>query len=310
MKNIFRLMFLSLCAAAFVGCSDSDDYNADTAVTPYEPVPGRRVVAQVKTTNAIDGRNYSWEHNFTYDAQGRIKEINSNIVHYHARKFDNVTRFYKCYITSQANYYFKGENLSVEYSISKEYPDYPDWNSRESGKNNGQFNENGTLKSFLSLDFVYSAMQLKEATADGGYIYVPYRDALGNVTGFQTRQSNNDGLDSVALDRSRDFLYSNIKNKTNFDFSGYFGYWGLERAIPALYTEYYAPYHLTAFGMLGSTSSYLPLAQLARDNKGKPLTDDSGSQYYLYGSWELNSKGCPISFVDGSGRKTEIRYVE
>lgn len=63
--------------------------------------------------------------------------------------------------------------------------DYPDWNTRENGKNNGQFNENGNLVSFLSLDFVYSKMQLQEAHADGGHIYVPYRDAMGNVTGYR-----------------------------------------------------------------------------------------------------------------------------
>lgn len=310
MKNIFRLMLLSLCAVAFVACSDSEDYNADTAVTPYEPVPGRRMVAQVKTTNTLDGRTYSWEHNFSYDAQGRIKEINTNIVHYRANKFDNVTRFYKCYITSQANYYFKGDKFSVEYSVSKEYPDYPDWNTRENGKNNGQFNENGNLVSFLSLDFVYSKMQLQEAHADGGHIYVPYRDAMGNVTGYQTRYLNNDGKDSLVLDRSRDFMYGGIRNNTNFDFSGYFGYWGLEKAVPAIATEYYAYYQLAAFGMLGSTSSYLPLAQLARDSEGKPLVDEYGAPLYLYGRWELDNEDYPINFVDGSGRKTEIRYVE
>ena len=310
MKNIFRLMLLSLFSVAFVACSDSDDYNADTAVTPYEPVPGRRMVAQIKTTNTINGRDYSWEHNFVYDAQGRIKEINSNIVHYRAYEFDNVTRFYKCNITSQANYYFRGNDFSVEYTASKEYPDYPDWNTRENGKNNGQFKENGTLASFLSLDFVYSAMQLKEAHADGGSVYVPCRDALGNVTGYQKRAHNNNGNDSIVFDRSKDFIYSGIKNKTNFDFSGYFGYWGLERAVPAIATEYYAYYQLTAFGMMGSTSSYLPLAQLSRDNKGNPLVDESGAPLYLYGKWEFDSRDYPISFIDGSGRKTEIRYVE
>lgn len=310
MKNILRLMILSLCAVAFVACSDGDDYNADTAVSPYEPVPGRRMVAQVKTMNTIDGRDYSWEHNFAYDAQGRIKEINSSFVHYRAYTFDNVVRYYKCYITSQANYYFKGDNFSVEYSVSKVYPDYPDWNTRENGKNNGQFNVNGTLASFLSLDFVYSAMQLQEAHADGGHIYVPYRDAMGNVTGYQTRYHNDEGKDSVVLDRSRDFMYGGIRNKTNFDFSGYFGYWGLEKAVPAIATEYYAYYQLSAFGMMGSTSSYLPLAQLSRDKNGKPMVDESGSALYLYGRWELDSKECPVSFVDGSGRKTEIRYVD
>ena len=311
MKNILRLMILSLCAVAFVACSDGDDYNADTAVSPYEPVQGRRLVAQVKTTNTIDGRDYSWEHNFAYDAQGRIKEINSSFVHYRAYKFDNVVRYYKCYITSQANYYFKGKNFSVEYSVSKEYPDYPAWNTRENGKNNGQFNANGTLASFLSLDFVYSATQLKEAHADGGNMYLPCRDSSGNVTGYQLFGKNEEGVDSLILDRGREVRYGGMKNKTNFDFSGYFGYWGLERAVPAIATEYYAYYQLTAFGMMGATSSNLPLALLSRDKNGKPVVDEeTGSYLYLYGQWELDSKDCPVSYVDGTGRKTVIRYVD
>lgn len=133
---------------------------------------------------------------------------------------------------------------------------------------------------------------------------------MGNVTGYQTRYLNNDGKDSLVLDRSRDFMYGGIRNNTNFDFSGYFGYWGLEKAVPAIATEYYAYYQLAAFGMLGSTSSYLPLAQLARDSEGKPLVDEYGAPLYLYGRWELDNEDYPINFVDGSGRKTEIRYVE
>ena len=101
MKNIFRLMFLSLCAAAFVGCSDSDDYNADTAISPYEPVPERRLVSQVSTTDTIDGRAYLWEYNFSYDVHNRIKEINSKIVGYVDEEFVNITRYYKCSKTSK-----------------------------------------------------------------------------------------------------------------------------------------------------------------------------------------------------------------
>jgi hypothetical protein len=154
-------------------------------------------------------------------------------------------------------------------------------------------------------------MQLQEAHADGSHIYVPYRDAMGNVTGYQTRYLNNDGKDSLVLDRSRDFMYGGIRNNTNFDFSGYFGYWGLERAVPAIATEYYAYYQLTAFGMMGATSSNLPLALLSRDKNGKPVVDEeTGSYLYLYGQWELDSKDCPVSYVDGTGRKTVIRYVD
>ena len=308
MKNLFKFIFLSLMTVAMVACNDSDDYNPDTAVTPYEPVPGRRMVSQVKTTNTIDGRNYSWEHNFSYDAQGRIKEVNSKIVHHRATKFENTTRYYKCNITSKANYYFKDEKFRVEYTVSYEFPEFPAWNDADRGKDDGLFNENGTLAKMASLDLVYSATQLKCAYADGGHMYEPRRDDMGNVTGYVVRYQTGDA-DSLVLDRSRDFLYSGVKNKTNFDFSGYFGYWGLERGIVSVATEYYAPYQLTAFGMMGATSNYLPLALLSRDDKGKVVVDDDGNPVYLYGRWEYDAKGCPVLFVDGSGRKTEIKYV-
>ena len=142
-------------------------------------------------------------------------------------------------------------------------------------------------------------------------MYLPCRDSSGNVTGYQLFGKNEEGLDSLMLDRGREVRYGGMKNKTNFDFSGYFGYWGLERAVPAIATEYYAYYQLTAFGMMGATSSNLPLALLSRDKNGKPVIDEeTGSYLYLYGQWELDSRECPVSYVDGTGRKTVIRYVD
>ena len=310
MKNILKLMLFAFMAVSFAACSDSDDYNADTAVTPYEPIPGRRLVAQVKTTNNIDGRVYSWEHNFSYDALGRIKEINSNIVHHRAVNFDNVVRYYVCNITSKANYYYNGERFRVEYGISKEYPGYPDWNSRDNGKDEGLFNENGMLTKMSTMDITYSKTQLQRVYADGGNIYEPQRDGRGNVTGYVQRYLMNEGSDSVVFDRSNDFLYSGVKNESNFDFSGYFGYWGVEQGIYANRVEYYAAYQLAAFGMLGATSNYLPSAMLSRDAKGNIIKDDNGNQKYLYGKWQYDAEGCPVSFVDGSGRRTEIKYVD
>ena len=75
-RKLLNLLLFALCVS-FAACSDGDDYNANTAESHYKPVEGRRMVAQVKTVNTVDGRNYSWEHNFTYDVHGRIKEINS-----------------------------------------------------------------------------------------------------------------------------------------------------------------------------------------------------------------------------------------
>ena len=65
MKGILKYFILPLLAVFLVGCNESEnEYNADTAVSPYEPVPGRRLVSQVITTDTIDGRAYQWEYNF------------------------------------------------------------------------------------------------------------------------------------------------------------------------------------------------------------------------------------------------------
>lgn len=310
MKNLFKFILFSLFAVTIAACSDSEDYNPDTAVSLYEPVPGRRMVAQVKTTNNVNGRDYSWEHNFSYDAQGRIKEINSNIVHYRAVSFENRTYYYLCNITSKANYYFYGDKFHVEYSISKEYPDMPSWNTINSGKDQGLFNENGTIAKMATIDLTYSFTQLKLAYADGGFIYEPKRDERGNVIGYVVRYQMDAASDSLMLDRSKEYMYSGTKNNTNFDFSGYFGYWGIERGIDVLKTEYYAPYQLTAFGMMGASSNYLPIAMLSRDSKGNVVKDEKGNSKYLEGEWTFDSAKYPVQFVDGSGRKTEIRYVD
>ena len=308
-KSIFYILLMALVSTSLVACSDDDDYNANTAVSPYEPVPGRRMVAQIKTTNSVEGREYSWEHNFEYDTQGRIRQINSNIVHHRAVQFDNVVRYYKCYITSQANYYFDNEKFRVEYTLSREYPEFPDWNTTERSKDYGVFNENGTLAEISSMDLEYSATQLQRAYTDAGLIITPSRDASGNVTGYIKYMAMYAGNDSVMLDRKNDVRYSSTRNKTNFDFSGYFGYWGVEQATYANRTEYYASYQLAAFGMLGATSPYLPLAIVERDSKGN-IVKEEGAPKYLYGKWSFDSQNCPVAFTDGTGRRTEIKYVE
>lgn len=311
MKNILKLMLFAFMAVSFAACSDNEEYDADTAVTPYEPLPGRRV-AQVKTTKTIDGRLYSWEHNFSYDALGRIKEINSNIVHHRAVSFDNVVRYYVCNITSKANYYYNGEKFRVEYGVSWEFPEYSDWNKRKNGREYGLFNEDGTLAKISSMDMVYSKTQLLRGYVDGGYIYELQRDARGNVTGFLLYSSKNGGDESVELDCGNELCYTGaVKNKTNFDFSGYFGCWGVEQGIDKLINEtYYASYQLAAFGMLGAISSYLPSEMLARDNGGKVIKDENGKPKYLVVKWQCDDEDCPVLFVDDSGRRIEIKYVD
>lgn len=291
MKNILFVLLLSI-GVSFVSCSDGDDggYNPDTAESPYVALPGRKV-ASLKTTNTVDGRNYSWEHKFVYDALGRIKEVNSEFVH-HAK--DVHEKFYLCNISSIASYYYNGDELRVDYSVVKIYPEDLMKNSKDSGSDRGVFNKAGVLTKFNTADFVYSGTMLKEAYYDGGIKYYVSRDASGNVTGFKKCDID----ENVLSDYNSRYGYSRLPNKTNFDFSGYFGYWGVEQGISAIESPYYASYQLAAFGMFGATSAYLPLSVNNVEDSLSP------------GTWNLDSKGCPVSYVDPFGRKTVITYVD
>lgn len=310
MKGFFKYIVFPLLAVAIVGCSDDDDYNADTAISPYEPVPERRLVSQVSTTDTIDGRAYLWEYNFSYDVHNRIKEINSKIVGYVDEEFVNITRYYKCNKTSKVNYYYLGNDFRIEYSASHEYPEYPAWNGSQSAKWYGVFNSNGTLAEYSTMDFEYNATQLKAVYLDGGNIYEIKRDTRGNVTGYVKLEQTNVGADRVVADYGNECRYSSFRNNTNFDFSGYFGFWGIEKSLPTEYIEYYAPYQLTAFGMLGATSAYLPLSMLSRNDKGEIVKDNDGNAVYLSGEWVRDEAGYPLEFVEETGRKTEIKYVD
>lgn len=291
MKNILFILMLAL-GSTFVACSDSNDdggYDPNTAETPYKPLPGRKV-ASLKTTNTIDGRDYWWEHKFTYDASGRIMEIKSEMQHYEARAGDYVL----CKIYSDAFYYYRGNELEVAYSLKRTYPnDLSIKNSTDSGTDRGLFNSAGVLVRFHSADFEYSGTSLRGAYFDGGVKYNVARDNSGNVTGYVRENENNGEKD----DCSGKYGYSRIRNKSNFDFSGYFGYWGVETGIYANRLPYYASYQLAAFGMLGAISSYLPLS----------VKDENGNEY---GTWELDSRDCPVLYTAPDGRRTEITYID
>ena len=297
-KGLMKLAIL-LLSVSFIAC-DNDEYSrydADTAETPYKPIEGRRMVASVKTTNTIDGREYSWEHKFSYDKQGRIKEVNSQIMHHHYKEAFGYSRYYACDITSKANYYYFGEAMDVVYSVERQYPEYPDWNTSVSGKDEGRFNASGVLTKYSVLDLEYSATSLNTAYIDGGRRYEIVRGKGGNISGYRLYD---DVAETLMLDYSNRYEYSYDKNKTNFDFSAYFGYWGVEQEIPINSSAYYAPYQLAAFGMLGSGGQYLPL--------GMVFTDSAGNE--IFGQWELDRDGYPLSFVDAYGRKTIVTYVE
>jgi hypothetical protein len=172
-------------------------------------------------------------------------------------------------------------------------------NTKDSDTDRGVFNNAGVLTKMELADFVYSGTSLDEAYFESGEKFRIVRER-SNVAGYVIYDI---ATDAVKKNFSSKYRYSSIRNKTNFDFSGYFGYWGVEQNMVANRMPYYASYQLAAFGMLGATSPYLPIAVALYDNDGNVTA-------YEYGTWELDSKDCPVSYVDGTGRKTVIRYVD
>lgn len=291
--KIMKLLSLALLLL-MVSCGEYYGYDADTAESPYKPIENVRMVKTLKTTNSVDGRDYSWEHNFTYDAQNRIKSINSQIVHHReVTSIDGIKRYYICNVSSTADYYYMGNNIDVRYNIVWEHPGHPDWDLDTNGTDKGVFDNNGLLLKFASMDFEYSFMTLNSVLVDGGYRYDLTRDRNSNMTGYRLYNTNTE-KDSLVVDNSNKYRYSARKNNTNFDFSGYFGYWGIERELVPNSTPYYASYHLAAFGMFGTGGSHLPLGESSAD----------------YGVWEFDEEGSPLVFVDATGRRTIVSYWE
>lgn len=301
MKRLLTILALPLCLA-LVSCNE-DEYNADTAESYYQPYSGARRVASLKTTFVENGNESVHEHNFQYDAKGRIKSINSNSVIYTSFVMNNNgfkdTVDCRGYMTSAANYFYRGEGLEVAYNVSIEYPDYPSMNGYYSTSAYGVFKQNGVLDRFSQLSFDYSSTMLQRAYVDGGTYVDVTRDSDGNVTGYRKCEMSGE----VHEDKSDIYLYLPITNRTNFDFSAYFGYWGVEQSIPDIRIPYRAPYQLAAFGMIGSTSKYLPWGVKERG---------AGGEYNeIKGEWELDENNIyPLSFVDPYGRRTEITYYK
>lgn len=274
-------MLLPACLL-MLACSDDDNsYNADTAITPYEPMPASyRMVKSVKLSTTDKGREYTYEYNFSYDIQNRIKQINGNTKTYITRN----NRIYEVNITSAIDYFLTGGNsLKVVYNASEEYPDYPDWNRSIGTTNYGSFNNSGVLQRFGPFDCVYSGITLlKEAHLDNGRKYTIYRDRDNNVTGYQC-----DSADITLAHKPNSHEYSMIDNKTNIDFSALFGYWDIEREINNNGNWLYAVCQLAAFDMLGTRSRHLPK-----------------------GEWELNEDKTPKSCtLQPSGIKVTIEYI-
>ena len=300
MKNLLSIFAFVLCAG-FVSCSE--EYDADTAVSHYQPLPGKRLVSSVKTTFTTNGGEDVHEHNFTYDAKNRIKAVRSNIV-VHTSVIVNNGGFKDtiptyCNLASGADYFYRGEELEVAYTVSVDYPEFPGMNSYTSSSVFGNFNSNGVLNRFSQVSFEYSSTRLQQAYVDGGTCFDLTRDGDGNITGYK---KYNVYTDQVYEDCTGRYHYHPIKNKTNFDFSAYFGYWGVEQGVPLIGIPYRAPYQLAAFGMIGETCRNLPFGVIEKN--------DAGEDEKVYGEWELDSQDYPLSYIDTDGRKTVITYCE
>lgn len=304
---IKKILCLLLLATAFIACSSDDDaYNADAAQSNYKPAQGVARVSSVHTTSFVGGYNYSWLHNFSYDAQGRIKEINSTIKHYEYRTSDitDVSVVRECNISSNAKYFYNGTDIRIEYTITKEYPALPSWNKTEKYTDNGKLNGDGYISFYsaaypsvgvLAFDCSYNMATLKDVNFDSGVRYGILRDSKSNVIGHTFVGIDREGKDSTSVRDGR-YRYTGIKNKTNFDFSAYFGYWEHERYIGAMSSWPYASYQLAALGFFGATSPELPLWESGDDNSGKPASP-----------WVIEN-GLPVKYTDPMGRVTVITY--
>lgn len=301
----FLWFFMLVAGIVFAACSDdSEAYDADSAVSNYVPLLGSRQVASLFTTNEIDGREYSWKHNFTYDKHGRIKEVNSEIKHH--RAFPQVlggVNYQLCNIISNAKYYYKGEYLQIAYTVNREYPNYSEYNNSYSYVDAAMLNENGHIKNYSQppyegFECEYNFAKLRSVAFDGGHQIDIYRDAKNNVNGHKYTGYDKNGNDSISTLPDR-YKYTGVRNKTNFDFSAYLGYWEHERCINAMLDWPYASYQLAAFGFFGTGSEFLPLCltSLAADVATLDL-------------WVFDNEGFPVKYTDPSGRVTEITYTE
>lgn len=279
MKNFLKLMILPFCLLAVACSSDDEGYNADTAITPYNPMPeSYRTVKGVKMSVTDSKGEHTWNYKFNYDAQRRIKSIDGEITTYQLR---NNTRWYKLNIKSTTEYQFIDNNLGVIYNASLEYPAYPDWNTTKGYRLPGEFNGKGALVHFGTFDCEYSGNTLTKAYVDNGRVYSLQHDRYGNLTGYMCESGD------TLTNRLNSCDYSQINNKTNIDFSGFLGYWVPEREIYDNDNWLYAFCHLAAFDMLGARCLHLP-----------------------DGEWVTDATGCPVSCVLPSGIKLTIEYAK
>lgn len=264
MKQTFLyLTLLSIIALATIGCSKSDDeYNADTAPSYYKPGVYERMVDSILITSTVDGRDYSWNYNFIYDAQNRIKEIRG------LRKFYESSLKQNCEETIISKYYFfDNVTLGVEYFYNIYIPKTGQSGNRQ-GKYYGCFDGDGKLISFDSFDCEYEGLILNKVYTDYETSFALEYDRYNNI--IKTYQL--DSLGTNPIEKTiLEYEYSNKKNNTNIDFASFLGYNIAERNIQWNKLHPYEYFHLGAFEMFGSRSYHLPKGEWTFDEEGYPV---------------------------------------
>lgn len=278
MKRTFLYFtFMLFTASIITGCSkDEDEYNADTAQSYYKPLEYDKMVSSIDITSKVNNRDYSWNYNFVYDAQNRIKEINGE------------TKFYQSTVemrgTIATKYYYNNETLQIEY-IYDIYAPSLNKSIVKSDKHYGHFDkEDGKLISFDSFDCEYEGLMLSKVYTDYGTSFGLEYDRDNNIV--KTYQ-----LDSLALNpiekTIKEYQYSTKVNKTNIDFASFLGYNVAERNIPCNELHPFELFHLGAFGMFGGRGTNLP-----------------------QGEWTLDDDGYPIKYISPKNRTYVIKYKE
>ena len=250
MKKFFLyLTVLSLFAFVTTGCSDDNDYNADTAQSYYKPEIYDRMVSSIAVTSNVDNKDYSWTYNFVYDAQNRIKEINGNTKFYET----NIKQY--CEGTIQTKYYYNNETLKIEYLYDIYVPKL-DKSTSKNGKYFGAFDkEDGKLIQFYSYDCEYAGLMLSKAYVDDGTSFGLEYDRNNNlVKAYKLDSIGANPIESTV----REYEYSTKINRTNIDFASFLGYNIIEKIAPPNTYHPYELFHLGAFGMFGGRGKNLP----------------------------------------------------
>ncbi len=277
-KSFIYLAFLSLFAIVVTGCSNDDEYNADTALSYYKPGEYDRMVSSIAITNFLYGKDYSWTYNFVYDAQNRIKEIHGN-----TRFYENQSIKDYCEGTVLSRYFYDNETLKIECKYDVYVPKM-DKSINMGGKFFGCFDkEDGKLIQFDSFDCEYSGLMIERAYTDYGTSFGLEYDRNNNI--IKTYQY--DSVGNIAQKTIKEYEYSTKINKTNIDFASFLGYNIIERNVSLNEMHPYEVFHLGAFGMLGGRGKNLPR-----------------------GEWVLDEDGFPTEYVSPEGRKYVIKYKE